>query len=27
VAVPLVGVDIGYGIESHHLQYLIVVGA
>jgi outer membrane protein insertion porin family len=27
VAVPLVGVDVGYGIESHHLQYLIVVGA
>lgn len=27
VAVPLVGVDIGYGIESQHLQYLIVVGA
>ena len=27
VAVPLVGVDVGYGIESHNLQYLIVVGA
>ena len=27
VAVPLVGVDVGYGLESHHLQYLIVVGA
>jgi outer membrane protein insertion porin family len=27
VAVPLVGVDFGYGLESRHVQYLIVIGA
>jgi hypothetical protein len=27
VAVPLVGVDFGYGIEANHWQFIIVVGA
>jgi len=27
VAVPLVGIDFGYGIEANHWQFLIVVGA
>ena len=27
VAVPLVGVDFGYGIEASHWQFIIVVGA
>ncbi len=27
VAVPLVGVDFGYGIEAKHVQFIIVVGA
>ena len=27
VAVPLVGVDVGYGIESQGVRYLIVIGA
>jgi outer membrane protein assembly factor BamA len=27
VAVPLVGIDAGYGIESHHWRYLLIVGA
>lgn len=27
VAVPLVGVDFGYGIEADHWQFIIVVGA
>jgi outer membrane protein assembly factor BamA len=27
VAVPLVGVDFGYGLEARHLQFIIVVGA
>ena len=27
VAVPLVGIDFGYGIEASHWQFLIVVGA
>ncbi|MFL5304118.1 MAG: BamA/TamA family outer membrane protein [Polyangia bacterium] len=27
VAVPLVGVDFGYGLEAQHLQFIIIVGA
>jgi outer membrane protein insertion porin family len=27
VAVPLVGIDFGYALESHGFQYLIVIGA
>jgi outer membrane protein insertion porin family len=27
VAVPLIGIDLGYGLESHHLNYMLVVGA
>ena len=27
VAVPLVGVDFGYGIEARNWQFIIVVGA
>jgi outer membrane protein insertion porin family len=27
VAVPLVGVDFGYGLEANHWQFIIVVGA
>ena len=27
VAVPLIGVDVGYGLESRGVRYLIVVGA
>ena len=27
VAVPLVGVDFGYGLEARHWQFIIVVGA
>ena len=27
VAVPLVGFDAGYGIEAHHWQFMLIVGA
>lgn len=27
VAVPLIGFDVGYGIESKHINYLLIVGA
>ena len=27
VAVPLVGFDVGYGLESHRVLYLLIVGA
>jgi outer membrane protein assembly factor BamA len=27
VAIPLIGIDVGYGLESHGVNYLLVVGA
>jgi hypothetical protein len=27
VAVPLVGFDAGYGLESHKVRFILVVGA